>query len=89
MVKPDYYILIGGSETGPWTLRQVQAFWRVGAVTMKTLYAQPGAAEWEPLAAVLDVATMTANAEPQSENGPAAAVADETTGIPEQPGKRT
>jgi hypothetical protein len=85
MVKPEYYILIGGSETGPWTLRQVQAFWRAGAVTVKTLYAQPGAAEWKPLAAILDAATMPETPTQQSENGPAATVADDASSIPEQP----
>jgi hypothetical protein len=32
MGKAEYFILIGGNETGPWTLGQVQAFWRAGAV---------------------------------------------------------
>jgi hypothetical protein len=60
MGEADYYILIGGNETGPWTLGQVQAFWRAGAVTLETLYAQPGTAEWKPLSAILDVAPPTA-----------------------------
>jgi hypothetical protein len=69
MGKADYYILIGGNEVGPWTLGQMQAFWRVGAVTLETLYAQPGAAEWKPLSAILDVATSVApTPTPQSEN---------------------
>jgi hypothetical protein len=60
MGKAEYFILIGGNETGPWTLGQVQAFWRAGAVTLETLYAQPGAAEWKPLSAILDVASSAA-----------------------------
>jgi len=69
MAQVDYYILIGGNETGPWTLGQVQAFWRAGAVTLETLYTQSGAAEWKPLSAILDVATSTApTPTPQSEN---------------------
>jgi hypothetical protein len=69
MAEVKYYILIGGNETGPWTLGQVQAFWRAGAVTLETLYAQPGAAEWKPLSAILDVATSAApTPTPQSEN---------------------
>jgi len=69
MGKAEYYILIGGNETGPWTLGQVRAFWRAGAVTLETLCAQPGAAEWKPLSAILDVATpAVATPTPQSEN---------------------
>src|SRR5208282_158058 len=69
MGEADYYILIGGNETGPWTLGQVRAFWRAGAVTLETLCAQPGAAEWKPLSAILDVATpAVATPTPQSEN---------------------
>ena len=56
----EYFILIGDNETGPWTLGQVQAFWRLGAVSLETLYALPGASEWKPLSAILDVATSTA-----------------------------
>lgn len=63
MGKAEYFILIGGTETGPWTLDQVQAFWRAGAVTLETLYAQPGATEWKPLSAILDAAPAS-----QSEN---------------------
>jgi hypothetical protein len=69
MGKAEYFILIGGNETGPWTLGQVQAFWRAGAVTLETLYAQLGAAEWKPLSALLDVAPSAApTPAPQSEN---------------------
>jgi len=69
MAKAEYYILIGGNETGPWTFSQVQAFWRAGAVTLETLYAQPGAAEWKPLSALLcDATTATPTQTPQPEN---------------------
>ncbi|MGA3143384.1 MAG: DUF4339 domain-containing protein [Verrucomicrobiota bacterium] len=86
MGKADYYILIGGSETGPWTLGQVQAFWRAGAVTSETLYAQPGAAAWKPLSAILDVAPpATPTPPPQQENNPAIPDTDDTGGKPEQP----
>jgi hypothetical protein len=54
MTQVDYYILIGDSESGPWTLGQLKAFWRAGAVTLETLYAQPDASEWKPLAAIPD-----------------------------------
>lgn len=60
MGNAEYFILIGGNESGPWTLGEVQAFWRVGAVTLETLYAQPGAVEWKPLSAILDVAPPAA-----------------------------
>ena len=63
MGEAEYFILIGGNESGPWTLGEVQAFWRAGAVTSETLYALPGAAEWKPLSAILDVAPAS-----QSEN---------------------
>lgn len=69
MGKAEYYILIGGNETGPWTLGQMQAFWRAGAVSLETLYAQPGAAEWKPLSSILDVTTTAApTPTPQPEN---------------------
>ncbi len=69
MGKAEYYILIGGNETGPWTLGQVQAFWRAGAMTLETLYAQPGVSEWKPLSAILDVAPSAApTPTQQSEN---------------------
>jgi hypothetical protein len=88
MGKAEFFILIGGNESGPWTLGQVQAFWRAGAVTSETLYAQPGAAEWKPLSAILDVAPPAApTPTPQSENGPAVSDADDAAGKPEQPGE--
>lgn len=59
MAKADYYILIGDSESGPWTLGQLKAFWRLGAVTLEILYAQPGASEWKPLSAILDAAPIS------------------------------
>ena len=69
MGNAEYFILIGGNETGPWTLGQVQAFWRAGAVTLETLYAQPGASEWKPLSAILDVAPAAVSTPaPQSDN---------------------
>ena len=67
MAQVDYYILVGDSESGPWTLGQLKAFWRLGAVTLETLYAQPGASEWKPLSTILDVA-MSATPTQQSEN---------------------
>jgi hypothetical protein len=54
MGKADYYILLDGSESGPWTLGQLKAFWRLDAVTLETLYAQPNTSEWKPLSAILD-----------------------------------
>ena len=39
MGNADFYVLLGSNETGPWTLGQVQIFWRAGAVTAETLYA--------------------------------------------------
>lgn len=69
MAQDDYHILIGGNETGPWTLGQMQAFWRAGAVTLETLCAQPGTSEWKPLSTILDVATSAApTPPPQSDN---------------------
>jgi len=59
MTQVDYYILIGDSESGPWMLGQLKAFWRLDAVTLETLYAQPGASEWKPLSAILDAATTS------------------------------
>ena len=56
MGKAEYFILIGGNESGPWTLGEVRAFWRAGAVTLEILYALPSAAEWKPLSAILDAA---------------------------------
>jgi hypothetical protein len=69
MAIAGFYILIGDNQTGPWSLAQVQAFWRAGAVSLKTLYAQPGASEWKPLSAILD-ATLPAGQTPapQPEN---------------------
>ena len=88
MGEAEYFILIGGSETGPWTLGQVQAFWRAGAVTSETLYAQPGAAAWKPLSAILDVAPpATPTPPPQQENNLAISDTDDTGGKPEQPGE--
>lgn len=63
MGKAEYFILIGGNETGPWTFGQLQAFWRAGAVTLETLYTHLGAAEWKPLSAILEIAPPV-----QSEN---------------------
>jgi hypothetical protein len=60
MDKADFYILLGSNQTGPWSLGQVQNFWRAGAVTAETLYAEPGMSEWKPLAAILDVAPPAA-----------------------------
>ena len=54
MAQGDYYILIEDSESGPWTLGQLKAFWRLDAVTLETLYAQPDTSEWKPLSAILD-----------------------------------
>jgi hypothetical protein len=63
MGKAEFFILIGGNESGPWTLGEVQAFWRAGAVTLETLCAQPDAAEWKPLAAIPD---FTSTPQPKS-----------------------
>ena len=63
MGMAELFILIGGNESGPWTLGEVRAFWRAGAVTLETLYALPGASEWKPLSAIIDVAPAS-----QSEN---------------------
>lgn len=63
MDKADYYLLNGDQEQGPWTLSQVQNFLQTGAVTLETLYAQPGMSEWKPLSAILGAASPTA-AEP-------------------------
>jgi len=88
MGEADYFILIGGNETGPWTLGQVQAFWRAGAVTLETLYAQPGASEWKPLAAILDVAPPTAATPPaRLENGLAVPGADDAASKPMERGE--
>ena len=67
MVAADYYLLIGEQEQGPWTLPQVQAFWLAGAVTLETLFAQPGMGEWKPLSSIPDFASA-ATATPQAEN---------------------
>ena len=88
MGKADYYILLGGSETGPWTLSQVQAFGRAGAVTLETLYVRPGASEWEKLSAILDVGLpQEATPIPQSECGRANHEANEAVGGPVEPGE--
>lgn len=63
MGEADYYLLNGDQEQGPWTLGQVQNFLQTGAVTLETLYAQPGMSEWKPLSAILGAAPSTA-AEP-------------------------
>ncbi|HZL79665.1 MAG TPA: GYF domain-containing protein [Candidatus Limnocylindrales bacterium] len=69
MGKAEFFILIGGNESGPWTLGEVQAFWRAGAVTLETFYAQPDASEWKPLSAILDIAPpAAATPTAQSEN---------------------
>jgi hypothetical protein len=86
MVKADYYILLGGSETGPWTLNEVQAFWQAGAVTLETLYAQPGMSEWKPISAILDVAPPTAATSPsQSEISSGVPAANAPVGKPVEP----
>jgi putative NIF3 family GTP cyclohydrolase 1 type 2 len=54
MGKTEFFLLLDGSESGPWTLGQLKVFWRLDAVTLETLYAQPGASEWKPLSAILD-----------------------------------
>lgn len=63
MGEADYYLLNGDQEQGPWTLGELQAFWQAGAVTLETLYAQPGMSEWKPLSAILGAA-IPAAAEP-------------------------
>jgi len=57
MGDADYYLLIGGQEEGPWTLGQMQAFWRAGAVTLETLYSRRGMSEWQPLSTIVGVAS--------------------------------
>jgi len=86
IVKADYYILLGESETGPWTLKEVQAFWQAGAVTLETLFAQPGMSEWKPLSAILDITSLAVvTPTPQSENSPGVSDADGTMDKPVEP----
>jgi hypothetical protein len=74
MGEADYYLLIGGQEEGPWTLGQVQAFWRAGALTLETLYAQPDMPEWKPISAIVGAASPAAPTPPPR---PESAYADE------------
>jgi hypothetical protein len=60
MGEADYYLLNGDQEQGPWTLGELQAFLQAGAVTLDTLYARPGMAEWQPLSTILGQASPTA-----------------------------
>lgn len=49
MTDGDYYVLVNGEETGPFTLGQLDEMLRKQEITLETYYAQPGMSEWVPL----------------------------------------
>ena len=52
----DYFLLIGTSEDGPFSVVELQAMSAAGEVESETLCARPGMTEWKPLSALLGVA---------------------------------
>ena len=52
----DYFLLIGSSEDGPFSVAELQAMLAAGEVESETLCACSGMTEWKPLSAVLGVA---------------------------------
>lgn len=52
----DYFLLIGSSKDGPFSVAELQAMLAAGEVESETLCARPGMAEWKPLSAILGVA---------------------------------
>jgi hypothetical protein len=52
----DYFLLIGSSEDGPFSVAELQAMLAAGEVESETLCARPGMTEWKPLSAMLGVA---------------------------------
>jgi hypothetical protein len=54
--EPDYFLLIGNSEDGPFAVAELHAMLAAGEVESETLCARPGMTEWKPLSALLGVA---------------------------------
>jgi hypothetical protein len=52
----DYFLLIGTSEEGPFSVAELQAMLAAGEVESEILCARPGMREWKPLSAMLPVA---------------------------------
>ena len=49
----SYYLDLAGVTSGPFLRGQLRELFRSGAITPETLYAEPGAAEWRPIAVLL------------------------------------
>ncbi|MEO8353770.1 MAG: DUF4339 domain-containing protein [Chthoniobacteraceae bacterium] len=45
----DYYLIMGGQRTGPFSLYQIRAQYHGGQITDETLYWLPGEEGWQPL----------------------------------------
>ena len=45
----DYYVVINGTQSGPYTIGQLRAMWTSGALTSDTQYWCEGLQDWKPL----------------------------------------
>jgi uncharacterized RDD family membrane protein YckC len=52
-----YYVLLNGTQTGPYSLDQLKELWKENKVNAETLFWQEGMAEWQPLSPMLNLVT--------------------------------
>ena len=60
----NYYIDVGGERKGPYTLNQLRAMWKKGAIRGKNLYCQEGGDRWiklEMMQSVLETSDTKPN----------------------------
>jgi hypothetical protein len=50
----SYYLLLNSEQKGPYTIGQLRAMWRSGAVTSDTQYWEDGLTEWLPVSTLAD-----------------------------------
>lgn len=48
----EYYVLLNGQQTGPYSIEQLRSMWQLGAINPTTLYWQTGMPSWFPLATI-------------------------------------
>ncbi|MDB6034710.1 MAG: domain 2 [Verrucomicrobiales bacterium] len=52
--QEQFYVLLGDTECGPYTISQLKQVWLNGEINTETLYAKPGMNEWKPLAEIFN-----------------------------------
>lgn len=57
----EYYIMLNGQQSGPYTIEQIRSMWYSGAVHPTTSYCQRGMQSWQALATIQHLLVAPSN----------------------------